>query len=258
MFTRNATGQNPFGLIRKVLTRGSYTLRTGYWHSGERSCPDFPDEIFVSHSKVYSFASQFCAGKRILDVGCGTGYGTSFLSESADSAIGVDISRQALRYARKHYGNSKTEFLRMRSECLFLGDRRFDFVVSVENFEHLRDHRAGLRNMSRVLVDSGLLLLTTPNPEMFFGTSNPYHTHEFAYDELLQIIQEYFSECLICENLLTPTTEEGRRLREARHQRGAAGVDLTRHPWLWGNRVDTTYLCNTHSFICFARHPRRG
>src|SRR5580693_2671074 len=136
MFARNAVRQNPFPLIRKILTRSTHALRTGYWHTGERNCPDFPDEIFVNHTKIYRFASQFCVGRRILDVGCGTGYGTAFLSESAKSAVGVDISRQAVRYARRHYGSPKVEFLRMRAESLSLADRSFDFVISVENFEH--------------------------------------------------------------------------------------------------------------------------
>jgi len=255
---RMTVRQNPLPFIRKILTRGTYALRTGYWHTGERSCPDFPDEIFVNHTKVYRFASQFCVGKRILDVGCGTGYGTSFLSDSAKSAVGIDVARQAVRYARRHYSSPKVEFLRMKAESLSFADRSFDFVISIENFEHLRDHRANLREMSRVLNGGGMLLLATPNPEMFVGTNNRYHTHEFAYDELLQIVQEFFSECVVCENLLTPPTEEGRRLKEERQKRGALGVSLSRYPSLWGNPIDTTWLSNTHSFFCFARHPRHA
>jgi 2-polyprenyl-3-methyl-5-hydroxy-6-metoxy-1,4-benzoquinol methylase len=250
--------QNLLPVVRKILTRSAYTLRTGYWHTGERCCPDFPDEIFLNQFKVYRFASQFCAEKRVLDVGCGTGYGTSHLAESAKSAVGIDLSRQAIRYARTHYSKANLEFRRMSAESLALADHSFDFVLSTENFEHLRDHRANLREISRVLTDDGMVLLATPNPEMFVGVSNRYHTHEFPYDDLLQMVREFFSECLVCENQLTPPTEEGRRLREERRKRGSVGADLVHQPWLWGCNIDATWLCNTHSFFCLARRPRRG
>lgn len=248
---------SPLALVRKALTRSAYTLRTAYWHSGERCCPDFPDEIFVNQFKVYRFASQFCGGRAILDVGCGTGYGTAYLAESASKAVGIDISRQAVRYAQTRYKSSNLEFLRMSAESLDFADRTFDFVLSTENFEHLHDYRANIRHMSRVLTDDGMLLLATPNPEMFIGISNRYHTHEFAYAELEQVLQEGFGEYLICENQLAPPTEEGQRMREGRQKRGMIGINLSLDSSLWGERIDTSYLSNTHSFFCFARKPRR-
>jgi 2-polyprenyl-3-methyl-5-hydroxy-6-metoxy-1,4-benzoquinol methylase len=248
---------SPLSLIRKALTRSAYTLRTGYWHTGERCCPDFPDENFTNHLKVYRFASQFCRGKTILDVGCGTGYGTALLAESSKKVVGIDLSRQAVRYAQRRYRSANLEFLRMSAESLEFADRSFDFVLSTENFEHLRDQRANLRQTSRILTDEGMLLLATPNPEMFVKVSNRYHTHEFAYSELVQILQEDFGENLVCENQLAPTTEEGRRMREERQEKGAMGIDLSLDPSLWGTRIDTSCLSNTHSFFCFARNPRR-
>ncbi len=258
MQTSRILKQGPLKLALKVLSRGAYALRTGYWHTPERCCPDFPDENFLNHSKVYRFASQFCVGGKVLDVGCGTGYGTACLAESAKLGVGIDLSRQALHWARKRYGSLKAQFLRMSAESLSFADRSFDFIVSTENFEHLRDHRANLREMSRIITDDGMLFLATPNPEMFVGVDNPHHTREFRYDELLQIVQEFFCECLVSENLLQPLTEEGRHMKEQRKKRGALGINLAVNPFLWGKSVDTTWLSNTHSFFCFARGPRRN
>ena len=250
--------QGFLALARKAIRKGAYTLRSGYWHTGERCCADFPDDNFSNHLKVYKFATQFCDRKAILDVGCGTGYGTHHLAESAGSIIGIDVSRQAIRYARRHYVRDNLQFLRMSAESLRFADRSFDFIISTENFEHLRDHRANLREMARVLNDDGMLFLATPNPEMFVGVDNPHHTHEFPYDELLQIVQESFGESLVSENLLRPSTEDGRRMKEEREKRGALGTNLSLNPPLWGKNVDTTWLSNTHSFFCFARIPRAG
>jgi len=247
--------QDPLILPRKIITRSLYTLRTGYYHSGERCCPDFPDEIFANQLKVYKFAAQFCRGLRVLDIGCGTGYGTAHLSQIARLTVGIDLSRQAIRYACEHYSGSNLQYLKMNVESLAFPDGSFDFAISTENFEHLCDHGAHLREVARVLGPRGLLLLATPNPEMFVETHNPYHTHEFSYMELLEIIGRYFGEVVISENLVDPPTQTGLSAREDRKKRGQIGIHLLSNPVLWEIPIETTWLSNTHSFFCFARKP---
>lgn len=248
----------PGFLLERLFSKGAYFLRTRYWHTGERCCEDFPDENFVNHFKVYRFASQFCKGKDVLDVGCGTGYGSSYLAASARSVAGIDISRTAVRYARRRYRDSQARFLCMNAESLRFPNRSFDFLISTENFEHLGDQRASLREASRVLRDDGMLLLATPNHEMFTAVENPYHTHELQFEELVDMVSGFFSEQVVAENLLPPPTNEGRRMREDRERRGAIGAHLIASPFLWGDPIDTSWLSNTHSLFCFARGPRRG
>jgi len=245
------------GYVHKALRNVGCLVRTGYWLTRERCCAELPDENFANHLKVYRFAAQFGSDKNVLDVGCGTGYGTSFLASSARSVVGIDVSRQALRYAMSHYRGPNIRFVRMDAEHLEFADRSFDFVISTENFEHLRDQRANLREMSRVLRDDGMLLLATPNREMFLEVDNPYHTHELGYEELLKMVRECFGECLIAENSLEPPTLEGRRLREQRKAKGAQGIDLSSIPFLWDKRIDTTWVSNSHSFFCLCRLPVR-
>jgi 2-polyprenyl-3-methyl-5-hydroxy-6-metoxy-1,4-benzoquinol methylase len=103
-----------------------------------------------------------------------------------------------------HYRGSDVRFLRMDAEHLEFANRSFDFVISTENFEHLRDQRANLREMSRALRDDGMLLLATPNREMFLEIDSPYHTHELGYEELRKIVRECFGECPIAEDSLGP------------------------------------------------------
>jgi ubiquinone/menaquinone biosynthesis C-methylase UbiE len=249
--------QNPVSKLSKLVTRCVFLARTGYWHTGERCCPDFADENFRNHLKVYRFAAQFCGARRVLDVGCGTGYGTAHLATSAKKVIGIDNSRQALRYARTHFRIPNLQFARMNAECLRFADHSFDLIISTENFEHLHNQRANLQEMARILATDGMLLLATPNPEMFVGVPNRYHTHETAYEELAHLVSEFFSEWVVSENLLAPSTEEGIRSREERRRVGAFGIDLTTNPVLWGEPIDPTWLSNTHSFVLLARCPRQ-
>jgi 2-polyprenyl-3-methyl-5-hydroxy-6-metoxy-1,4-benzoquinol methylase len=249
--------RNIVSRARRVAKDSVYFLRTGYWHTGERVCPDFPTENFLNHLKLYRFAAQFVTGKKVLDVGCGTGYGSSHLAESASSVTGIDLSSQALHFARARYRKPNLQYLRMNAETLNFPDGSFDFVISTENFEHLGNQEANLREMARILNDDGVLLLSTPNHEMFIGVDNPHHTHELTYEELLAMTGKFFAERRIAENLLEPSTVEGQSMREERKRLGFHGLTLSEDPFLFGKPVDTQLLSNTHSFLCFARKPLR-
>lgn len=225
--------------VRRRIADIPYFLKTGYLPSIERVNPDFPDENFVNHFKVYKFAAQFVKGKRVLDVGSGTGYGSDYLANSASSVTGIDNSRQAIRLARKRY--SRPTFLLMDAHQLTFQDASFDFILSTENFEHLPQQAVHLRELRRVLAPGGIALIATPNPEVT-GGPNKYHFKENTYQELCELIQPLFSEVAILENSLPHNRNRPR------------GQDPAADPlFIFGQRVDRTYLSNTHSFFCFCR-----
>src|SRR5450631_1439685 len=95
--------------FEQAFRRGVYFLQTGYLHTGERVNPDFDNTNFQNHFKVYQFLLQFVAGKDVLDVGCGTGYGSDYLASAARSVIGIDLSSRAVAFARKRY--TRAQFL---------------------------------------------------------------------------------------------------------------------------------------------------
>ena len=101
------------GTLRRA-SRFLYFLRTGYKVDGERVIPDFPDENFRNHLMVYQFAAQFTAGKDVLDVGCGTGYGTALLAKEARSAVGVPTS---LPLRSSGHGNATQPFAISKWTC---------------------------------------------------------------------------------------------------------------------------------------------
>jgi SAM-dependent methyltransferase len=86
-----------------------YFIRTGYRPTYERVCPDNADANFENHLTVYEFAAQFGSAKDVLDVGCGTEYGTALVAErGASRALGVDRSRSAVRFARRGTESART------------------------------------------------------------------------------------------------------------------------------------------------------
>src|SRR5438552_8118777 len=71
--------------------------------TGERFVPGTEGEIAHEHWHRYAFARGLVAGKRILDVACGEGYGSALLSEVAESVVGVDIDQATIAHATETY-----------------------------------------------------------------------------------------------------------------------------------------------------------
>ena len=226
------------GRGRHLLTSSIYFARTGYWHNGERVNPDFPSENFNNHKKVYLFFSQLASNKIVLDVGCGTGYGTAILAEHAAQTIGIDNSNNAISFAKRRY--PKVDFRQMNAQQLCFPDASFDLIFSSENFEHLPDQASHLRELRRVLKTGGLCFIATPNPEAFPGNnSNPFHSKENTYEELIELFRPVFKDFVIVENSLSGKLDRGLVPRESLA--------------VFGQVLDITYLSNTHSFFCFLR-----
>lgn len=130
--------------------------------SGERVIPGHvEDDLWAEHIARYAFAARFAAGRRVLDLGCGTGYGTAELARHATEAVGVDISPEAIDYASAHYRSA--HFVLASAEDVPLHDTSFDVVVAFELIEHLSDWRMLLEQTRRVLHPGGVFIVSTPN-----------------------------------------------------------------------------------------------
>jgi SAM-dependent methyltransferase len=146
--------------------------------------------LWEIHMAAYRWAREYAAGARILDYGCGTGYGAAFLSESAAHVTGYDVDPGAIDYATEHFGRPGVEFTTQQPA------ESHDLVLSFQVIEHVEPH-AYLENVARALRPGGRLLLTTPNRSMrlwrWQKPWNRWHLTEYDRAGLTDLLRQHFS-----------------------------------------------------------------
>jgi SAM-dependent methyltransferase len=163
--------------------------RDGGEFTGERVIPGQVDaDLLNEHLARYAFAARLAPSKRVLDAGCGAGYGAAELAKSALSVVGADMAAEAVEFARRHYRRPQLAFEQASCAALPHPDASFDLVVAFEVIEHLPNWRDFLREVRRVLAPAGQFMVSTPN-KLYYAESrsragaNPFHAHEFEFDE---------------------------------------------------------------------------
>ncbi len=164
--------------------------------TGERFLPQVGGEIRQEHLHRYAFAAALVDGKVVLDAACGEGYGSELLAAHASEVVGVDIDGPTITRARKTYAARRN--LRFEHASVLelpLKAASVDVVVSFETLEHLAEQDIMLMEFHRVLRPEGLLLISTPDVEVYRGLSaepNPFHVKELDAKELRALLKRQF------------------------------------------------------------------
>ncbi len=129
---------------------------------GESVWPGVRNDLFVAHESIYVFAAQFAEGHRVLDAGCGTGYGALLLAQNASCVIAVDLDRRNIAFAKKRFAAPNIEFQVADLQSLVFPDRSFSFVIASNSLEHVSKPDVFLRTLSRILRPGGRALVVVP------------------------------------------------------------------------------------------------
>lgn len=161
----------------------------------ERLTPELePDTLqYFDHVRRYLVAQMYVQGNTVLDLACGTGYGSDILLNSgARMVVGGDVSRDALDYAAAR--RSPRLRLAQLDVCgLPFASASADVIVSLETLEHVAAPGDFLAEAARVLRPDGRLILSTPNRAVVSPGSaapySPYHSFEPTLDELRALLE---------------------------------------------------------------------
>lgn len=146
-------------------------------------------EDIVGPTQLYQYQyiePYLKSSNAVLDVACGTGYGSKFLVEHNAVVYGVDISNEVINFATHRY--PEIQFIQSSADNLPFEDNFFDVIVSVETVEHIHDDISFLKEVHRVLKPNGKILLTTPH----HGFGNPFHVREYYRNEFVSLLSQWF------------------------------------------------------------------
>ena len=132
------------------------------------------------HMARYRFAAQHLAAGTLLDMACGSGYGTHHLAEACpriSHATGVDLSQAAIEYASKRYAHERIAW-KHADAMTFRGDAAYDNIVSLETIEHLPRPSQFFHHLVELLAPGGILVASVPTTPSMDG--NPHHLTDFT------------------------------------------------------------------------------
>jgi ubiquinone/menaquinone biosynthesis C-methylase UbiE len=165
--------------------------------TGERFIPGTRGEIWIEHWHRYHFASRWSAGRRVLDIACGEGYGSALLARNAGHVTGVDVSLEAVEHARLAYSALRNaEFRQGSCTRIPLPDASVELVVSFETIEHIEEQDAFVDEIARVLAPDGVVLMSCPNKAEYTdkrGFRNEFHVKELYRAELEALLRTRFA-----------------------------------------------------------------
>lgn len=144
------------------------------------------------HLERYEFAAKYAKEKKVADIACGTGYGSRLLSEKgrALNVVGVDVSEDAVTYARKKHSPKGVKFIVAPGEKSGLATAEYDLVVSFETIEHVEDADFLIEEFARILKPGGVLICSVPNQWPLEQT--PHHVKEYDYSSFQDLLSEHF------------------------------------------------------------------
>jgi SAM-dependent methyltransferase len=148
------------------------------------------------HHARYRWAALLASNRRVLDAGCGTGFGTEILARSgARRADAFDVSLEAVEHARGRVGELADIVVGDLNRIPF-ADGSFDLVTCFEAIEHVDDPYRALDELQRVLAAGGVLLVSTPNRGVY-AEGNPHHLHELSSEEFEEALRARFRKVAI-------------------------------------------------------------
>lgn len=163
--------------------------------TGERVVPGRTETLLLEeHVARYQLALKYAKDAKVLDAASGAGYGSLILATEADHVTGVEISEDAVNFARKNFNNKNIEYVVSDVLSLPFEENTFDLVTAFEILEHVTEPVKLLAELRRVVKNGGNVIVSTPNVEFCETTiENPFHVKEYTLDEFRQLIADNFT-----------------------------------------------------------------
>ena len=120
---------------------------------------------FVTKNKISSEPAEILKevnwkNKRVLDVGCGTGFFAFHAAKKGAKVLGIDYAEEGINIAKKKYRHRNLKFEKLDVKEI---KEKFDIIVSIGVLEHMDEPFKILKLLKSRLNPKGKIIITTPN-----------------------------------------------------------------------------------------------
>lgn len=131
------------------------------------------------------------ARSKVLDLGCGCGYGAWLMAAIRPEAfvVGVDFSEIAIDWAKTHFIRNNVTYLCEDVTEVNFEPETFDVVTCFEVLEHVVDSSKLLERIKSVLKPNGVAMISTPNGELVKHEDySTYHVRHYSSQEFTKVL----------------------------------------------------------------------
>lgn len=148
----------------------------------------------LMHIATYQFGSKYAKGKRVLDYGCGSGYGSFILSNVAEKVTAIDTDKDTIEYAKSNYSASNLDYKNISKL-----NEKFDLITSFQVIEHVDNVKNYIAQLRSLLKPNGYVLLSTPERKnrLFKYIQKPwniYHKREYSEETIRRQLMKIFDK----------------------------------------------------------------
>jgi 2-polyprenyl-3-methyl-5-hydroxy-6-metoxy-1,4-benzoquinol methylase len=207
---------------------------------------DFDRKTLQLHIERYAFAIQNGKPGDLLDIACGTGYGSYQILQSekyAQSRVtAVDIDPKAIEYAKKRYSNPAINFI--CADAMSYNDREgFDTIISLETIEHVKDPVLFVEKLHALLKNEGVLIVSAPVTPSTDG--NPHHLSDFSASSFKRLFGPsgfiIISEFMQVQSFTLKSVLHSNNQRLAKTRKNMAGYYFL-HPGVFFARIRSLWI----------------
>jgi 2-polyprenyl-3-methyl-5-hydroxy-6-metoxy-1,4-benzoquinol methylase len=151
---------------------------------------------FYQQQKTYNFCKKFIKGKNIMEIGCGSAYGTSKLASAAQSILAIDNDSTTIEDNKKRFKRDNISYV-CKDIYKFVTKDKKEAVLSLQVIEHIKNPHIFLNKITKFLKTNGVVIISTPNGTTQSYNENPYHYKEYSESELKELLAPYFKKVVI-------------------------------------------------------------
>ncbi|GAC1620002.1 MAG: hypothetical protein NVS4B13_11690 [Candidatus Elarobacter sp.] len=169
---------------RDDVIRANIEVHTRMASTYQTNEPHFRPENRAKVRGVLQTLAQRAGGRRLLDVGCGTGFVIDLVRDLFERIDGVDVTPAMLERVDRSGGH--VHLHEANAEALPFADATFDMATSYAFMHHVADHAAILREVRRVLRPGGLFYVDLEPNKLFWESVNGLERRGGDYSDIVE------------------------------------------------------------------------